>query len=338
MKNKQIIVHVGPHKTGTSALQYFLLKSQNELKKVGYYYPKHQLDENDISSGHSNIDIKKTINEFLESNYHTLILSSESFWDCINKINSFHSNIKFVSFYRCSVYQSISSYIQQIKRNTKSEKFNTDKIKRKLNDMHLDNLKNENLNYTILPYNFDFDDTWSIANEFLKFIEKNNDLNHLYENEVQVVNTAYCIEAFEFKRYINKYIDKFDVENPENRSICGKLDKILQRFTDGESNFSFLNDKEFEENNKIEISFLEKLISGYNQSKLETTLNYIKKSTNNKHITQILSDEQIDKIVNYVADEDINLLIELFGHIPTNTDNPIYNKIKKNIESLRKRP
>lgn len=335
MENKQILIHVGPAKTGTSALQYFLLANREELKKVGYYYPKHDKDENGISGGHGNtkFDIKKTINNFLESNYHTLILSSESFWVRIDEINSLHSNIKFISFYRCSVYQSISGYIQQIKRRNKTEKFDTNKINRNPNDMHLDNLKNENLNYTILPYNFDFDDTWSIANEFLKFIERNNDLNHLYENKVNVINPAYCIEAFEFKRYINKFIDKFDKDNPDNKEILSKLDKILQRFTDGDSNFSFLNNEQFEETNKIEISFLEKLISEYNQSKLETTLNYIKKSKNKKFTTQILSEQQIDKIVNYIADEDINLLKELFDFIPTNTDNPIYNKIKKNIES-----
>ena len=331
MKNKQIIVHVGPPKTGTSALQYFLLRSHDKLKKVGYYYPNHQLDENNISGGHGcpKFNIKKTINEFLESNYHTLILSSESFWKQINEINSFHSNIKFVSFYRCSIFQSISGYIQKIKRKNKIEKFRKNQINRIPNDTHLDNLKNEKINYSIIPYNYDFNDTWSIANEFLKFIEKNNDLNHLYENKVKVVNTAYCIEAFEFKRYINKFIDKFDAEKPKNKFILRELDKILQRFTDGESNLSFLNDKEFEENKQIEISFLEKLISEYSQSKLETTLKYIEKSKNKKYIKQILSEEQIDKIVNYVAGEDINLLRELFDFIPTNTDNPIYNKIKK---------
>ena len=81
VENKQIIVHQGPAKTGTSALQYFLLKNQNELKKVGYHYPTHKIDENNISGGHYNrkFNIKKTISEFLESNYHTLILSSEQF-------------------------------------------------------------------------------------------------------------------------------------------------------------------------------------------------------------------------------------------------------------------
>tara|TARA_Y100000385_G_scaffold132178_1_gene137450 strand:- start:443 stop:1444 length:1002 start_codon:yes stop_codon:yes gene_type:complete len=332
MINKQIIIHVGPAKTGTSALQYFLLRNRAELKKNGYYYPNHKTDENDIGGGHGIgkfFNIKKIINNFLESNYHTLILSAESFWKRINELNSLYSNIKFISFYRCSIYQSISGYIQVIKRDNKTEKFNTNKLNRKPNDMHLDNLKNEKINYSIIPYNFDFDDTWSIVTEFLKLIEKNNDLNHLYENKVKVVNTAYCIEAFEFKRYINKYINRFSAEKPENKFILAKIDKILQRFTDGESNFSFLNNEQFEENKKIEISFLEKLISEYNQSKLETTLEYVKKNKNKKYITQILSEEQIDKIVNYVAGEDINLLKELFGFIPTNTNNPIYNKIKK---------
>ena len=38
--------------------------------------------------------------------------------------------------------------------------------------MHLDNLKNKNFDYSIIPYNYDFDDTWSIANDFLKFVKK----------------------------------------------------------------------------------------------------------------------------------------------------------------------
>lgn len=321
VENKQIIIHVGPAKTGTSALQYFLLKNRNELKKQGYYYPEHLTDENGIGFGHTHLDIKKVKNEFLESDYHTLILSAESFWGRLGEINSLHSNIKFVSFYRCSLFASISGYIQRIKTKNKTEKFNTDKIKRGPYDTHLNYLKNKKLNYNIIPYNFDFDDTWSIANEFLKFIEKNNDLNHLYENEVQVVNPAYCIEAFEFKRYINKFIAKHDVDNLDSKRILSKLDKILQRFTDGESNFSFLNDEQFEESKKIEISFLEKLISEYKQSKLKLILEYVEKSTNNKHITQILSEEQASKIVNYVANEDIELLKLIVSFIPSSIDN-----------------
>lgn len=328
VENKQIIIHVGPAKTGTSALQYFLLRNRDELKKVGYYYPNHSLDENDISGGHGSpkFDIKKTIKNFLESSYHTLILSSESYWLEINEINSLHSNIKFVSFYRCSIYQSISAYIQQIKRDNKTEKFDTNKINRNPNDMHLDNFKNENLNYTILPYSFDFDDTWSIANEFLKLIETNNNLNHLYENKVNVINPAYCIEAFEFKRYINKYINKLDADKPENKFILSKLDKILQRFTDGESNFSFLTDEQFEEIKKIEMAFLEKLISEYKQLNLKSILEYVKKYTNKKHITQILSKEQINKIVNYVANEDTELLKYIVSFIPSASDNMFYRQ------------
>ena len=327
VENKQIIIHVGPAKTGTSALQYFLLKNRNELKKQGYYYPEHITDENNIGCGHTKFDIKKVKNEFLESDYHTLILSSESFWGRIHEINSFHSNIKFVSFYRCSLFFSISGYIQQIKRKNKSQKFNKDDINIKPNETHLLNIKNDNLDYTIIPYNFDFDDTWSIANEFLKFIEKNNDLNHLYENKVNVINPAYCIEAFEFKRYINKYINKFDVEKPENKFILSKLDKILQRFRDGESNFSFLNDEQFEENKKIEISFLEKLISEYKQLNLKSILEYVKKSKNNKYTTQTLSEEQTLKIVNYVANEDTELLKTIISSIPGDIENIFYRQL-----------
>lgn len=325
-EGRQIIIHVGPAKTGTSALQYFLLRNHNELKKIGYYYPEHRIDENDISGGHFKLDIKKTINEFLKSSYHTLILSSESYWARINEINSLYSNIKFISFYRCGIYQSISGYIQQIKRNNKTEKFDTNKINREPSDMHLENLKNDNLDYTIIPYNFDFDDAWSIANEFLKLIETNKNLDHLHENKVNIINPAYCVEAVEFKRYINKFINKFDSDKPENKDILSKLDKILQRFTDGESSFSFLTDEQFEEIKKIEILLLDKSILEYKQLNLKSILEYVKKSTNKKHITQILSKEQINKIVNYVANEDTELLKYIVSFIPSASDNMFYRQ------------
>ena len=225
------------------------------------------------------------------------------------------------------MFFSISGYIQQIKRKNKSQKFNKDDINIKPNEIHLLNIKNDNLDYTIIPYNFDFDDTWSIANEFLKFIEKNNDLNHLYENKVNVINPAYCIEALEFKRYINKYINKFDVEKPENKFILNKLDTILQRFADGESKFSFLSDQQFEENKKIEISFLEKLISEYKQLNLKSILEYVKKSKNNKYTTQTLSEEQTLKIVNYVANEDTELLKTIISFIPGDIENIFYKQL-----------
>ena len=335
MKNKQIIIHVGPAKTGTSALQYFLLKNRDKLEKAGYYYPDHHVDQNGVGGGHAptcRFNIKNIINNFLESNskHHTLILSSENFFHMINELNKIYASIKFVSFYRCSIYQSLSGYIQKIKRKNQTDKFKRHKIDRTPNDTHLDNLKIKNINYTIIPYMFDFDNTWSIVNEFLRFIDNSNVLSHMYENKIKIVNPSYCIEAIELKRYINNYINDINIDN--NESTMHELDVILQKFTEGVNDFSFLKDEQFEENKKIEILFLEKIIKNYKQPQLKVILNHTQKSKNKKFIKQQLSKQQIVKIVRHIANEDVNILKNILPYISKDPDHPICTEIRNIIE------
>ena len=70
ISHKQIIVHAGPAKTGTSALQYYLLKNKDKLEEHGFLYPTHPLDENNIWNGHAKMDIKQEIDSFLSSKFH----------------------------------------------------------------------------------------------------------------------------------------------------------------------------------------------------------------------------------------------------------------------------
>ena len=55
MKEKNIYFHIGPGKTGTSAIQAWLQSNQAWLKKNSVLYPEHELDINNVSSGHRNI-------------------------------------------------------------------------------------------------------------------------------------------------------------------------------------------------------------------------------------------------------------------------------------------
>ena len=248
----------------------------------------------------------------------------------INELNKIYASIKFVSFYSCSIYQSLSGYIQKIKRKNQTDKFKRHKIDRTPNDTHLDNLKIKNINYTIIPYMFDFDNTWSIVNEFLRFIDNSNVLSHMYENKIKIVNPSYCIEAIELKRYINNYINDINIDN--NESTMHELDVILQKFTEGVNDFSFLKDEQFEENKKIEILFLEKIIKNYKQPQLKVILNHTQKSKNKKFIKQQLSKQQIVKIVRHIANEDVNILKNILPYISKDPDHPICTEIRNIIE------
>ncbi|MCB1675625.1 MAG: hypothetical protein KDI01_05005, partial [Halioglobus sp.] len=50
---KRIVIHAGPGKTGSSALQASLLANSDKLAEVEVLYPKHGLDKNSISTGHA---------------------------------------------------------------------------------------------------------------------------------------------------------------------------------------------------------------------------------------------------------------------------------------------
>lgn len=64
----QFIFHIGPPKTGTSAIQYWCETHRDELLKHNIYYPAHDVDANGISPG--NLQSIYSIGE--ENNHLTL--------------------------------------------------------------------------------------------------------------------------------------------------------------------------------------------------------------------------------------------------------------------------
>ena len=85
-----IFLHVGPHKTGTTALQKFMLDNQSNLFKQNLVYPKryiqifghHKFRENIVNRDISDDDIaffNETDNNFLLSSEDYISLSKEDF-------------------------------------------------------------------------------------------------------------------------------------------------------------------------------------------------------------------------------------------------------------------
>ena len=86
--SKTIYLHIGSSKTGSSALQYFLLQNRSLLREKGFDYPPHDVDPNGISSGNGQrlgnflIDgdmaqAESLVSEIMRTAAANIILSSE---------------------------------------------------------------------------------------------------------------------------------------------------------------------------------------------------------------------------------------------------------------------
>jgi hypothetical protein len=95
---KKIFLHIGLHKTGTTALQSAFLRCRENLKEQGFYYPRVGIPLN--SQGHHNIawgflrdrrymassgDIHALLNEIESVDCPNTIISSEDFESLLNQ-------------------------------------------------------------------------------------------------------------------------------------------------------------------------------------------------------------------------------------------------------------
>ncbi|SDY40074.1 hypothetical protein [Nitrosomonas sp. Nm33] len=89
--NKQLYLHIGTHKTGTTALQHYLSHNRDVLETTGWLYPRSgcpggaNYGHHDVASsflGHGEFDIDVLREEIDRSKCSRIILSSEEFEFC----------------------------------------------------------------------------------------------------------------------------------------------------------------------------------------------------------------------------------------------------------------
>lgn len=205
---KEIILHIGRDKTGTTSLQHFFHHNQDFLLEHGLYYPKtgvrgiaHHLMANILNPERkfSSEDI-----QILKRNFETeivthkrILISSEAFQNIANLriVKDFFKDYKItiIAYLREALSYKVSSYAQKVQSSNYCQSF----------DFYC---KARSADYA------QFYDKWKALEE--NFIIKYFDKDVLYKNDI----------VFDFLKCISITIDSLHYEKRnKNYSIGGNL-------------------------------------------------------------------------------------------------------------------
>ena len=250
IKKYDIIFHIGAPKTGSSAIQYFLLAHREPLQLLGYYYPEHGLDQNGISGGQSILGKKLMDSDYeaakavleayiqeAKKNNCTLLISAESLFNKAELLShmTVGYNCQIIAFYRDALESIYSNYNQGIKRSfstVRLEAYCQNIIKNnapffsgEIFDTWEKYFHKENL--SILTYDSKIFKHTPIQSLFLTIIgidktaQKRN-----FKFSKSSINNSYSLAALELKRMLNFILD------PKKTNLNNEIDWFLQGISD----------------------------------------------------------------------------------------------------------
>lgn len=226
---KELFIHIGVHKTGSSAIQHFMDNNREVLlKKYNLYYPEVTGDRHCFQHNYFTRDLKKgnssRINKFLEiaaKKSNRILLSSESFSGADTIPNSLKSikdsfdRIKIIAYLRRQDLWLESIYRQFVKNEsyTINDVFNVwvDKYLAGFNGIYSCDwiellAKWSNVfgaeNIIVRPYEKSQFFGGSLINDFLNTLEINYNSNDFSDN-IRTYNKSFNLEATDFLRLMN---------------------------------------------------------------------------------------------------------------------------------------
>ncbi|MEL0630483.1 hypothetical protein [Psychromonas aquatilis] len=331
MKNKiqkRVVVHAGPGKTGTSAIQAWLIGHVDFLSNNGIFFPKYKLSKENISSGNRDailtsqeggrweVDVQKVndlLASFERSKCSVLLLSSEFFFLHIVAIHKLIPHAEFVAYIRNPVELLESNYNQSIKRNAQTQKFSAPAQFDSYLWKALPNIFKviDSSQVYLRPYHKDLMVGGSIISDLLSV------LNLECEIEDRRVNRSFTFGALELKRLLNN----FDLAKLDSR-----LDAILQGCDIGIFEYSLMESDQFAALNHESCSKMELFIKEYEQANLVPLLKIFKANSAKPYLKQEASFDTLKEISEYIKkiDKDFyhqlrNLLLALPNLVVDNT-------------------
>jgi hypothetical protein len=311
-----IYIHIGPPKTGTSAIQKWLKDNTALLLRNGIYYPQHNEDSNGISSGNFSAVFEPVKDDYcfcpsrfasvmaeaVAAGSHTLLLSSEFFFSRLPAVLDAIDNVKCIAYVRNPAELHESHYNQSVKRHG-----NTDVIRRAESlPMHTLKVLGEyaqrlDARLVLRPYHDELFTGGNIVSDFLDSIEL-SDCVSVGNADVKRINSSYSLEALEVKRWFNHY-DLGPLANP--------LDRILQAYTGGISDFTFIDKHQFNDYKRQSIRWVERLNEQTAFANGQALIELIREQNYKPFYRQEISEQQCSGVLQFIGVRAPDLLKKL---------------------------
>ncbi|GEA12737.1 hypothetical protein [Alteromonas sp. KUL49] len=301
-----IFIHIGPPKSGTSAIQKWLSENRQFLVENNIYYPEHTTDENGVSSGNlltifsrSEDDFvvdkkkcKSLLEEFSRSGATRLLLSSEFFFKRAEQLSDVFPEATFIGYLRFPLEVAESSYNQGVKRHAQIHAFGLPNTPRAYQLEILDSLikKVGREHFILRPYHEECFEGGNLVADFLtNFDIVVNDI------EPRKINPSYTLEGLEFKRWFNQL--NLD-------SVQSDMDRFLQSEQSGTTNYSLIPPSVFK---IFKSAFVEQMTLFCNSHQV----------TNREHFLQLCNELiQKPKVHQSISNDEFQAMLEKFLELP----------------------
>ncbi|MFL1455752.1 tetratricopeptide repeat protein [Marinobacter sp. GN3S48] len=249
----QVFLHIGAPKTGTSAIQYFMNSNRELLERLGFYYPEHGSDQNNVSGGHVAVGVpliekdmdkaKNQVEQWVKaarSEGCALVLSAESFYGKFAELKELFSghDVEIISYFRDPMESVVSNHNQVVKRHfatTSLQDYLASHIGRDAAGLSglvmlkwISAFGRDRVH--VYPYHSEAFPEGRIEYSFLSILGIHRCHWNAFELEARRVNTSYTGEALELKRLLNHVL------KPEYGRVNFEIDWALQRFSDERNN------------------------------------------------------------------------------------------------------
>ena len=285
---KNVYIHMGPPKSGTSAIQKWLNENRDYLLSNDIYYPKHEQDENGVSSGNllslfsqckddfvlDEEKLDSLIADFHASSASRLLLSSEFFFKRMELLSEKLPNAIFVGYLRFPLEVAESSYNQGVKRHSDVHAFGLPPKPRAYQLEILDRLINKvgKTRFVLRPYSKACFVGGNLLEDFLSVF--NVPARNI---ETKRVNTSYTLEGLEFKRWFNQL---------QLHNLQFAMDRFLQRYQKGTSNYSFVPPAKYQAFKKAFVEQIANFCSAHDVANKETFIKYCKEKQQKPKLKQ----------------------------------------------------